>query len=89
MEDKLKQRESRIGGRHELGAATEEIARDGTRFREGLTKGASFDTPGSLENLPGTLEILSEGYDSVDNLKRWINAKKTYVLHLDSEFEGL
>ncbi|KAK4652665.1 NACHT and WD40-domain containing NOD-like receptor 5 [Podospora pseudocomata] len=77
MEDKLKKRANKIGGRAELATATEEIARDGTRFRESLTKGASFDIPVSPHGLLEALEIPPEGYNSVDDLKQWINGKMT------------
>ncbi|CAP61990.1 uncharacterized protein PODANS_5_1230 [Podospora anserina S mat+] len=80
MEDKLKKRANNIGGRAELATATEEIARDGTRFRKSLTKGASFDTPVSPHGLLEALEIPPEGYNSIDDLKQWINRKLTYGL---------
>ncbi|KAK4675111.1 NACHT and WD40-domain containing NOD-like receptor 5 [Podospora pseudoanserina] len=80
MEDKLKKRANKIVGRAELATATEEIARDGTRFRESLTKGASFDTPVSPHGLLEALEIPPEGYNTVDDLKQWINGKMTGVL---------
>ncbi|KAK4040861.1 hypothetical protein C8A01DRAFT_45879 [Parachaetomium inaequale] len=80
FEDKLSKRASKIGGRDELVAVAEEIARYGARFRESLTKGASFDTSASPQGLLETLKIPPERYNSVDNLARWINEKMTGVL---------
>ncbi|KAK3369256.1 hypothetical protein B0T24DRAFT_557176, partial [Lasiosphaeria ovina] len=80
MEDKLKKRASGIGGTDEVEATTEEITRDGTRFRESLTKGASFDAPVSPQGLPGGLEFPPGEYNSVDDLIRWIGKKITAVL---------
>lgn len=87
MEDKLKKRASGIERRDELVAATEEIGRDGTRFRENLTKVASFDTLVTSQSLLEVLEIPPEGYNSVGDLKQWIDKKLTYVPALNSESE--
>jgi ppGpp synthetase/RelA/SpoT-type nucleotidyltranferase len=84
FEDKLSKRASKIEGRDELVAATEEITRHGTRFRESLTKGASLDTSASTQGLLDTLKIPPERCNSVDDLTRWIKENITSVLPLNS-----
>ncbi|KAM7184801.1 hypothetical protein V8F33_012800, partial [Rhypophila sp. PSN 637] len=78
MEEKLKKRTSGIGGRDEVEAATKEVTEDAIRFRESLTKMASFETLVSPQGLLGGLP--PEGYNSVDDLKGWIANEITAVL---------